>query len=65
MVFQILLNYKHSTTAQDIVAGRHRVILTSPEMCLDHREFSKLMRSSEFMKNVLSIVVDEAHCISQ
>lgn len=34
-------------------------------MCIDHPEFSKLLRDSKFTKNVLTIVVDEAHCISQ
>ena len=32
---------------------------------MDHKEFSKLMRSTDFTKNVLAFVVDEAHCISQ
>ncbi len=34
-------------------------------MILGHPEFSKLMRSPEYMKDVLMIVVDEAHCITQ
>jgi superfamily II DNA helicase RecQ len=51
--------------AQEIVNAKHRMIFTSPEMCLCHPSFSKLMRSSDFMKNVCMIVIDEAHCISQ
>lgn len=50
---------------QEIVEGKHRIILASPEMLLEHPSFSKLMRTPEFTKNVLSIVIDEAHCISQ
>ncbi|KAH9966622.1 P-loop containing nucleoside triphosphate hydrolase protein [Russula dissimulans] len=42
----------------------YRVLLTSPEMCLEHSSFSKLMRSTHFTKNVLAIVIDEAHCVS-
>jgi len=34
-------------------------------MCLDHPEFSSLLRSADFTKNVATIVVDEAHCVSQ
>ena len=34
-------------------------------MCLDDMRFSKLLRKSEFMRNVLSIVIDEAHCVSE
>lgn len=51
--------------AQELNAGSHRVVLTSPEMCLEHPQFSKLLRSAEFTKNVSTIVIDEAHCISQ
>jgi len=41
------------------------VLLASPEMCLEHRSFSKLMRSTSFTKNILAIVIDQAHCVSQ
>ena len=50
---------------QELNAGRHRVVLTSPEMCLEHPQFSKLLRNADFTKKIFSIVVDEAHCISQ
>ncbi|KAH9928419.1 P-loop containing nucleoside triphosphate hydrolase protein [Amylocystis lapponica] len=50
---------------EEIVSRKHRLILTSPEMLADHPLFSKLMRSPEFTKDILSIVVDEAHCIAQ
>ncbi len=50
---------------QDIMQNKYRVLLTSPEMLLEHPEFSKLIRSSDFMQDVALIVIDEAHCISQ
>jgi superfamily II DNA helicase RecQ len=34
-------------------------------MTLDHPEFSKLIRSSSFMKNVMLIAIDEPHRVSQ
>ncbi len=34
-------------------------------MLLEHTEFSKLIRAADFMKDVLCIIIDEAHCISQ
>jgi superfamily II DNA helicase RecQ len=34
-------------------------------MCLEQENFSKLLRDPEFTKYVMSIVVDEAHCISE
>ena len=53
------------TPQQEIINGDHRVLLTSPEMCLDHPDFSKLMRSSDFTKDVAAVIIDEAHCILQ
>jgi len=34
-------------------------------MCLQHEGFRELMKSSDFCNNLVGIVVDEAHCISQ
>ncbi|EMD42306.1 hypothetical protein CERSUDRAFT_40441, partial [Gelatoporia subvermispora B] len=48
-----------------ILSDEFQVLLPSPEMCLKHELFSKLMRTPDFMKNVAAIVIDEAHCISQ
>ncbi|KAI0710336.1 P-loop containing nucleoside triphosphate hydrolase protein [Cerioporus squamosus] len=49
----------------DIVANSFQVILTSPEMCLKHELFSSLIRCPEFMRHVLYMVIDEAHCVAQ
>jgi superfamily II DNA helicase RecQ len=51
--------------AQEIESRQHRVILTSPEMCIEHQKFSKLLRTPEFTKHILAIVIDEVHCVSQ
>ena len=50
---------------QEIIKGKHRILLTSPEMCLDHPQFSKLLRTSGFTKCVTALVLDECHCVSQ
>ena len=34
-------------------------------MCLEHPKFSKLLRTPEFTKDIIAMVVDEAHCVSQ
>ncbi|KIL59154.1 hypothetical protein M378DRAFT_111280, partial [Amanita muscaria Koide BX008] len=44
---------------------RYNVIITSPEMCLEHADFRRLLNSTSFAKNILALVIDEAHCISQ
>ena len=50
---------------QEIESCKHQVILTLPEMCINHEKFLKLLRSPQFSKDILAIIVDEAHCISQ
>lgn len=50
---------------QEIESRKYNVIITSPEMCLEDTRFSKLLRTPEFTRHVLSIVIDEAHCVSE
>ncbi|TFY55114.1 hypothetical protein EVJ58_g8451 [Rhodofomes roseus] len=50
---------------KEIERGEYRMLLTGPEMALEHKRFSKLLRSPSFAKNIAAIVIDEAHCISQ
>ncbi|TDL30202.1 P-loop containing nucleoside triphosphate hydrolase protein [Rickenella mellea] len=49
----------------DLEAGKHRVMLTSPEMALKHDGFRKLLSAPSFSKDIAVAIVDEAHCISQ
>ncbi|KZT67037.1 P-loop containing nucleoside triphosphate hydrolase protein [Daedalea quercina L-15889] len=44
---------------------KHRVLLMGPEMALEHPHFSQLLRCPELTKDVATIVIDEAHCVSQ
>ncbi|KAI0744930.1 P-loop containing nucleoside triphosphate hydrolase protein [Earliella scabrosa] len=46
-------------------AKAFRVLITSPEMCLEHPLFSTLIKNPAFMRDVLYLVIDEAHCVSQ
>ncbi|KAF7426355.1 hypothetical protein PC9H_008723 [Pleurotus ostreatus] len=50
---------------QEMKKGRVQVIVTSPEMCLQHAKFRELLSSPDFAAKICSIVIDEAHCISQ
>ncbi|KAF7371798.1 p-loop containing nucleoside triphosphate hydrolase protein [Mycena venus] len=49
---------------QEIVKGEHQIVLISPEMALSRRFIREVLRSAEFGRRVLSIVVDEAHVVS-
>ncbi|KAJ6625546.1 P-loop containing nucleoside triphosphate hydrolase protein [Mycena sp. CBHHK59/15] len=44
---------------------KHRVIITSPDMCLKHPKFRQLLSTPAFAKKIAAFVIDEAHCISQ
>ncbi|KAL1680990.1 P-loop containing nucleoside triphosphate hydrolase protein [Schizophyllum commune] len=63
----LAINSAHETsskTLQDIVQGKYRIVLLSPEMLLSRRFIDRVLRNRKFAASVLSIVVDEAHCIS-
>ncbi|KAL1730164.1 hypothetical protein EV714DRAFT_284362 [Schizophyllum commune] len=49
---------------REIVAGKYRIVLLSPEMLLSHRFIERVLRKPAFRSRVYSIFVDEAHCIS-
>ncbi|KAH6877038.1 P-loop containing nucleoside triphosphate hydrolase protein [Coprinopsis sp. MPI-PUGE-AT-0042] len=51
--------------AKALERGAHQVILTSPEMCIKHSEFQSFLTSTTSSKEIMMVVVDEAHCISQ
>ncbi|KAL1658031.1 P-loop containing nucleoside triphosphate hydrolase protein [Schizophyllum commune] len=48
----------------EIIGGKYRVVLLSPEMLLSRHFIDRVLRHRKFAANILSIVVDEAHCIS-
>lgn len=50
--------------AQDILNGKYSVVITSPEMLQSSAFVKQLLRNRSFTRRVLSLVVDEAHCIS-
>jgi superfamily II DNA/RNA helicase len=50
---------------QKLKNNAFQVIMTSPEMCLEHTETRELLSSSDFSKDIIGFIVDEAHCISQ
>ncbi|KAJ3964339.1 P-loop containing nucleoside triphosphate hydrolase protein [Lentinula raphanica] len=45
--------------------NEYNVIITSPDMALEHDPFRSLLSNTKLAQNILSIVIDEAHCISQ
>ncbi|KAJ7280066.1 P-loop containing nucleoside triphosphate hydrolase protein [Mycena rebaudengoi] len=49
---------------QAIVKGEHQIVLISPEMVLSRRFIREVLRSAEFGRRILSVVVDEAHVVS-
>ncbi|QRV91157.1 DEAD/DEAH box helicase [Ceratobasidium sp. AG-Ba] len=58
------LGAKLTENIRDILAGRYRIILVSPESLLSHRVRGELLANHEFKKKVFSIVIDEAHVIA-
>ncbi|GLB46004.1 putative P-loop containing nucleoside triphosphate hydrolase protein [Lyophyllum shimeji] len=50
---------------QELEQNKYQAVLTSPEMCLEHEEFRKIVAGPTFSDRVCAVVIDEAHCISQ
>jgi superfamily II DNA helicase RecQ len=50
---------------QEIEALQHNVIITSPNMCLQHDRFRQLLCNPKFAGKIAAFVIDEAHCITQ
>ncbi|KAI0075723.1 P-loop containing nucleoside triphosphate hydrolase protein, partial [Panus rudis PR-1116 ss-1] len=49
---------------KEIISGKYQIILVSPEMLQSRSFINKILRVSSFAHRVLSIFIDEAHCIS-
>ncbi|KAI0772184.1 P-loop containing nucleoside triphosphate hydrolase protein [Irpex lacteus] len=51
-------------TIKSILAMEYQVLIVSPEMVQSRSFVNRLLRNPSFSRRVLSVVVDEAHCIS-
>ncbi|KAH9836597.1 P-loop containing nucleoside triphosphate hydrolase protein [Rhodofomes roseus] len=49
---------------KDILALKYQIILASPEMLQSRTFINRILRNSKFTRNIISLVVDEAHCVS-
>ncbi|KAI1784235.1 P-loop containing nucleoside triphosphate hydrolase protein [Ganoderma leucocontextum] len=49
---------------KDILAHKYQVILISPEMLQSRMFMDRVLRNTHFMRHMLSMFIDEAHCIS-
>ncbi|KAI0762060.1 P-loop containing nucleoside triphosphate hydrolase protein [Irpex lacteus] len=50
---------------QDIAVRKYRVVIVNPELALaEDGPFQKLWKDREFVSHMISVVWDEAHCIS-
>ncbi|KAI0078044.1 hypothetical protein K474DRAFT_1674370 [Panus rudis PR-1116 ss-1] len=64
----IAVNSKTGTLSRkmvnEILSGQYQIILVSPEMLQSRAFINKILRNTSFAHRVLSIFIDEAHCIS-
>ncbi|KAL4065140.1 P-loop containing nucleoside triphosphate hydrolase protein [Scleroderma citrinum] len=44
---------------------KYQAILIGPEMCLEHKGFCEILKAPNFSQDLVGIVVDKAHCMSQ
>ena len=48
---------------KDILALKYQIILISPEMLQSRTFHNRILRNPAFMHNMISMFIDEAHCI--
>ncbi|KAI0651872.1 P-loop containing nucleoside triphosphate hydrolase protein, partial [Trametes meyenii] len=49
---------------REILSMKYQIILVSPEMLQSRTFVDRILRNSNFMRNMISLFVDEAHCIA-
>ncbi|EJF56898.1 P-loop containing nucleoside triphosphate hydrolase protein [Dichomitus squalens LYAD-421 SS1] len=63
----IALNSKNGACSprmiKDILAHKYKIIIVSPEMLQSRTFTNRILRNSRFMKDIISLFIDEAHCI--
>ncbi|KAJ3565032.1 hypothetical protein NP233_g7904 [Leucocoprinus birnbaumii] len=50
---------------RDVAKGEYRVIITNPEILMENDDLAKLWKKGTFTEQIIAIVFDEGHCISQ
>ncbi|KAI0363847.1 P-loop containing nucleoside triphosphate hydrolase protein [Pilatotrama ljubarskyi] len=64
----VALNSKNGACSplviRDILAMKYQIILLSPEMLQSRTFMNRVLRNSSFMRNIISMFIDEAHCIA-
>ncbi|PIL35865.1 hypothetical protein GSI_01525 [Ganoderma sinense ZZ0214-1] len=50
--------------SKELIAGVYQILLVSPEMLQSPSFINRVLRRPTFANRVLSVVVDEAHCVS-
>ncbi|KAI0723618.1 P-loop containing nucleoside triphosphate hydrolase protein [Earliella scabrosa] len=53
-----------TTLVKELLNGTYQIVLISPEMLQSPAFVTRVLRRREFSQRVLSVVVDEAHCVS-
>ena len=53
----------HDIFKEELEAGKFQVIFAHPEVAVANRQCRELFLSNYYQRNVVAVVVDEAHCI--
>ena len=56
---------KQSVLGQDVENGQYQIVFFSPECMLTELKWREMFRSEVYQKNVIGLVIDEAHCIEK
>ena len=48
---------------RDIVGGKYQLVFISPEAILSHQKWRRLLLLEVYQRNLVALVIDEAHCM--
>jgi len=51
------------TTIANVLQGKVQLLFISPELILNNRSYRNMLLSDVYKKNLVALVVDEAHCV--
>ena len=56
---------KDTATISNVLCGKYQLVYMSPESLVGVLKFREMFRSPVYEKNLIAIVVDEAHCVRE
>ena len=55
---------KHNTElVEAVLGGKYQIVFLSPELLLTELRWREMLRTDVYQKNLVGLIIDEAHCV--